>query len=389
TNESLSSRRHRTIKAGDWFKWIGLRLAMALEPRPGPVRVYWETEARDGFIGTPPCFGQRFGMSRHCFEQIMNCMSFSDGYLSDDPWKPIRLGVDRFNARRKDFVSPGNLLCVDECISAWKGREGKYCHDGLPHKTKIARKPEGKGTELKSIADGESGVLLGLELVEGKDRQRAKQYYREYGEGTAVVLRLAAPYKGSGRTIVADSAFASVKTLVQLEAHLGLYFMGMVKTATVEYPKQALTNWFETTPPRGSFKVYGSTTDLANKMYVMYWADRKPKTIICNRGTTLPGTDSVRPRHRLINREGIYETLRYEKVISRPQMMELFFSKFSTIDIHDHYRQGSLAIEREWITRNWTHRLFSTILGMVVVDAYLAYRYDTENAGNVDSFPHS
>ncbi|OWZ04411.1 hypothetical protein PHMEG_00023695 [Phytophthora megakarya] len=65
-------------------------------------------------------------------------------------------------------------------------------------------------------------------------------------------------------------------------------------------------------------------------------------------------------------------------------MMELFFSKFSTIDIHDHYRQGSLAIEREWITRNWTHRLFSTILGMVVVDAYLAYRYDTENAGNVD-----
>ncbi|OWY90602.1 hypothetical protein PHMEG_00041199 [Phytophthora megakarya] len=184
TNESLSTRRHRTIKAGDWFKWFGLRLAMALEPSPGPVRVYWETEARDGFMGTPPCFGQRFGMSRQCFEQIMNCMSFSDGYLSDDPWKPIRLVVDGFNARRKNFVSPGNLLCVDECVSAWKGREVKYCHD------------EGKGTELKSIADGESGVLLGLELVEGKDRQRAKQYYREYGEGTAVVLRLAAPYKG-------------------------------------------------------------------------------------------------------------------------------------------------------------------------------------------------
>ncbi|OWY99168.1 hypothetical protein PHMEG_00029881 [Phytophthora megakarya] len=40
----------------------------------------------------------------------------------------------------------------------------------------------------------------------------AKQYCREYGEGTAVVLRLANHYKGTGQTVVADSAFASVKT---------------------------------------------------------------------------------------------------------------------------------------------------------------------------------
>lgn len=120
----------------------------------------------------------------------------------------------------------------------------------------------------------------------------------------------------------------------------------------------------------------------------MCWADRKPKTIISNRGTTLPGSDSVRPRHRLIEREGIVETLRYEKRVKRPQMMALFFSKFSTIDVDDHYRQGSLALERQWLTRNWTHRFFSTLLGMIVVDAFLAYRYDMrdEDPGNFHDF---
>ncbi|ETN07349.1 hypothetical protein PPTG_13281 [Phytophthora nicotianae INRA-310] len=72
------------------------------------------------------------------------------------------------------------MLVVDECMSVWKGREAKFTHDGLPHKTKIARKPEGKGTELKFLADGDSGVLLGLELVEGVALQRQKAHFSEF-----------------------------------------------------------------------------------------------------------------------------------------------------------------------------------------------------------------
>ncbi|OWZ13602.1 hypothetical protein PHMEG_00013046, partial [Phytophthora megakarya] len=193
TNANQSRQRNKHIKEGDWFCWIGLRLAMAVEPRSGQLRTYWDTEGREGFVDTPANFGQRFGMTRHCFEEILYCMSISDGHNGSDPWKPIRPIIDEFNARRQRVVSPGNILCVDECMSAWKGREAKYHHDRLPHKTKITRKPEGKGTELKSIADGESGV-------EGQARQRSKQYAREYGEGTAVVLRLAKPYDGTGRT---------------------------------------------------------------------------------------------------------------------------------------------------------------------------------------------
>ncbi|POM74412.1 Hypothetical protein PHPALM_8634 [Phytophthora palmivora] len=142
-----------------------------------------------------------------------------------------------------------------------RGREGKYCAEGLPHKT--------------------------------------KPYAREYGEGTAVVLRLDERYGGTGRTIVADSAFSSVKT-----NSIRTFFMGMVKTATVEYPMRHLREWSDAAPAPGEFKVLSSTSACEKPTYAFCCSDPKPKTIISNRVTTLSCADSVRPRHRLIERNG-------------------------------------------------------------------------------------
>ena len=64
-------------------------------------------------------------------------------------------------------------------------------------------------------------------------------------------------------------------------------------------------------------------------------------------------------------------------------MIELFFSCFGAIDVHDHYRQGSLAFEREWYTHCWWHRLFATVFGMCIVDAYLAYKFEAERNGEI------
>ncbi|KAG6973052.1 hypothetical protein JG688_00003701 [Phytophthora aleatoria] len=123
-------------------------------------------------------------MSHHCFEQVMYALAFSDNSQTDDPWDPIRPLVQGFNDQRKKNVSPGNILVVDDCRSAWKRREAKYTHDGLPRKTKIACKPEAKGTELKSLADGDSGVLLGFELVEGAVVNAKKSTSASLGKGT-------------------------------------------------------------------------------------------------------------------------------------------------------------------------------------------------------------
>ena len=99
-----------------------------------------------------------------------------------------------------------------------------------PHKTKIAWKPEGVGAEMKALCDGNSGILLRLDIMEGKQRQASKEFHGEFGEGTAVILRLTKDYFGTNRTVHADSAFSSVKTAEALQKR-GLHFMGIVKTA--------------------------------------------------------------------------------------------------------------------------------------------------------------
>ena len=103
--------------------------------------------------------------------------------------------------------------------------------------------------------------------------------------------------------------------------------------------------------------------------------DKKPKTIICNQYTGHPGIPSEHLRHRIDVVDGIPTTVQYTKTMPRPVIVEKFFEFFSSIDVHDHYRQGSLAIEREWITHTWWHRTFGTIFGICVVDVY---RYESD-----------
>ena len=62
--------------------------------------------------------------------------------------------------------------------------------------TKIARKPEGVGAEMKAVADGESNIMLRLDIMEGEERQAQKPFADIGSEGTAITLRLCSPYFG-------------------------------------------------------------------------------------------------------------------------------------------------------------------------------------------------
>ena len=81
-------------------------------------------------------------------------------------------------------------MVIDECMSAWRGYDSFECIFVLPHKTKIVRKPEGVGAELKSLCDGESGILLHLEIMEGKDAQGVKEFSDRYPSSIALTLRI-------------------------------------------------------------------------------------------------------------------------------------------------------------------------------------------------------
>ena len=59
-------------------------------------------------------------------------------------------------------------------MSPWQPRQTKT--GGLPHLSFIARKPTPHGTEFKSSTAAGCGLLLGLEIMEGKEQMKSRPH---------------------------------------------------------------------------------------------------------------------------------------------------------------------------------------------------------------------
>ena len=68
----------KPLTQGEFFKWLGIQLAMCVEPRRGPIEVYWAKRSHEGSSSLPANYGERFGMSRHRFQEITSALRFTD-----------------------------------------------------------------------------------------------------------------------------------------------------------------------------------------------------------------------------------------------------------------------------------------------------------------------
>lgn len=266
-------------------------------------------------------------------------------------------------------------------MSFWSGLTAEYSVEGLPHSSKQPRKPANEGTELKSCADVETGIILRLDLQEGKEAMIEKPYRcppHSYGAGTACILRLTEPWHNSDRRIiVVDGYFGSVEAL-EACAKKGLSFIGAVKQASKRFPKKFLQQWYDNQDKenRGSFNFVSSTYHTNEEQMEMYagcWQDTKPTMVVFNAGTEKEGSPSIRKRSYIETVNNERKTIKTEISVKRPKVIEEFYQGFSAIDVHDHSRQGTLGGERRWLTETWWHRLFCTVWGIILYDTYLAY----------------
>ena len=110
--------------------------------------------------------------------QFMACARFEDikQHLAvvhvgradkSDPWWSVRPFVGDFNANRRTNVHAGWAVCIDESIIAFFGPD-------LPHTTVMPDKPESVGCLAKTLCDGGTGVMLHIELQEGKEAMSLK-----------------------------------------------------------------------------------------------------------------------------------------------------------------------------------------------------------------------
>ena len=383
TNSAFPARVAQTTKH-EVVKFFGIQYAMTQYPTRQRHN-YWSLHDSD--LLPAPAFGQRFGMSRDRFEMLVRYMTFHDPDLDLavplDPWRKVRTFVNMFNLNRAENVTPGWVLVVDESTSKWRGL-GDWYDLGMPHITKIPRKPEPVGLELKDMCDGESGIMLYLEIMEGKQEMESKEFCSGGNKaGTAHCLRCTKPWHGSGRVLVGDSAFASTQASIALYKH-GIYFVGLVKTSTSMYPKRHL----QTMPmaERGDTATFSATKDRVT-MLAHVWNDPgkpgKPrKCLVSTFGTTLDAEPIERPRKRK-REDGTWED--WKRSVKCTQLVRTYFKYAGAIDRHNRVRMDGIRMERTLEFKTWWCRVISSILGIIATDAFYAMRIDDADL-QLDSF---
>ena len=123
--------------------------------------------------------------------------------------------VDEWNKNMVQQFTPSWVSCLDESMSPLTS---KYTCPGWMF---VPRKSHPFGNECHSVCCSMSGIMWGMELVEGKDAPRAVEHpkpkHNILGNTVGLLLRILEPIFGRGSLVLLDSGFCVLKGIVELK----------------------------------------------------------------------------------------------------------------------------------------------------------------------------
>eukprot|EP00873_Tetraselmis_striata_P005316 jgi/Tetstr1/425580/TSEL_016001.t1 len=239
--------------------------------------------------------------------------------------------LKRINAHWNNNYTPGSVICCDETMFAWMGLCGDL------HLTFLPRKPHPIGWMLKSAACVNGMIYSRLELAECKEDMKLKKYVQEYNATTACTLRLVEPWFKSGRIVVADSWFGSVRCALQLSAR-DMFSVLAVKGGKARYPKEEL---------------------LA--------ATEEVRFSTCFRTATFPAKKPGDHADEDIRIRSKYEggkIVKHRYPISQPNCHPFYRHHFNAIDILNKLSVGPNSVSTAWQTREHMKKFFMCTLAV-------------------------
>ena len=196
---------------------------------------------------------------------------------------------------------------------------------------------------------------------------------------------------GQGLILHGDNWFASLNTLLKIKQQ-GNYFVGLIKTGHSGIPVKHLRSDFSAQSLRGETRTV-HLGDGADRIYAHAWNEpgwkagkppRKAQKVWianCYSSATVSAWDKPRTFLAADN------TVQHGYVsVPQTHVIREYFRAANRIDIHNQYRQGILAIERTWKTKSWELRIFQSVMGMILVNAYLAYKHVTKQDPTLREF---
>ena len=168
-------------------------------------------------------------MSWNRFNSITQALRFTDEPPPSykDGFYQVRQLINAFNDHMISIFSAGWISCLDESMSVWTRRWS------CPGWMWVPRKPHPKGNEYHSICDCLSGIMYGLEIVEGKDAPKErKKEFDEKGKTVTLLLRLCKPIFATGKVVILDSGFCVLAAIISLK-QFGVFASAMIKKTKI------------------------------------------------------------------------------------------------------------------------------------------------------------
>jgi hypothetical protein len=375
TNQQLRKKNYRDTTKTEILKFLGV-LILCTRYEWNNRSDLWAETANSKYEMAPQ-LGKKTGLKRRRFDELWSTMRWS----AQPEEKPEMLSLETYrwmlcdgfirnfnNLRATNFV-PSERICVDESFSRWYGAGGNWINAGLPMYVSMDRKPE-DGCEIQDAACGRTGVMIRLKLVKSsrEDHHDDEEVDGTLNHGTKILLKLVQPWFNTDRVICADSYFASVQTAKEL-LRVGLKFIGVVKTATREYPTTLLQG--KEMGERGDRYGVLSKDDNDNFAYLAFvWLDRDRRYFIATTSSLQEGQPQIRDRWRQLVNDLTTPPEKVEIVVTQPVASEIYYDCCAKIDNHNRDRQATLQMERKFKTHDWSMRVNMSIFAICVVDAW-------------------
>lgn len=114
--------------------------------------------------------------------------------------------------------------------------------------------------------------------------------------------------------------------------------------------------------------------------------DRKIMAVVATCCSTEPGAPRVLQRYDNEEHKDIESG-----TVPRSKIIAKYASLAGVIDLHNRYRQGILELERVLVTTKWWRRIYHSVLGVLVTNAYLLYvaEHDEREFSTLKEFVHA
>ena len=250
---------------------------------------------------------------------------------------------------------------------------------------------------FKCLLDNDTKVMMAaLEICEGARRNRElAEGIHPYGTTACTARMLRETNSETGvlkRVVCGDSWFASVQTAKEVmkglgvrprnsgdiissthaPAHRGSHFIGVVKTYHGQFPKAFIEEKLRGKSAGARIVLEASVDGVP--LIAVGWKYKRSSTLcyVATKGAASTADDPGNPYQMAIKD---VEGDRIVRSVPRSEIVGKYYEMNDGIDVRNKMRQGDLALEKHWMTQDPYFRIFTTLIGICVTDAFNMMKY--------------